>query len=159
MVGIKPEWTHQGECEQDVDALFRGPSRDAACRIIATDPRTMPLRFHENLIGELSRRRGTKTAIAAAYNEILWNMVDWDLLMNSTNTEFAIDHMASIATHLLPKLKLKPNSGEANQDDFTKMLSQLSIQKKNARQLHATGIPWKDAAYALMSAVKRRKSP
>lgn len=131
--------------------LYRAPTREAAARIFEED-RTMPLRFHENLLRELTNRKGDRRGV---YLEILWSLVEWDQFMGGGHAEVAADLIAGAASTILPRLdRIRAAETRTEPQDFTKMLSRLSIAKKNARHNYSL-VPWREAAYAMIEATKK----
>lgn len=149
-------WEQQdGKCEP-YEQLFRAPSRDVARNIVEEDIRAIPLRFHENLPKALSYRQYDKKK--QGYIDILWNIIEWDVMMaDSDNAAIATEHFLRGPCSILPAIPYTNNRIAAKSDDlqeFTKLLSRLSLQKKSLRTLHNTGLPWQDAPYIL-----QRKGP
>lgn len=112
-------------------------SRDTARAIVAQDTVFHPLRFHENVLAEILRRRATVRERKAVALRILRHMVAWDQLAaaaanNHLADEIAAEHAAGLPALLAP---LPPAARKAPLDAaFTKMLSNLSVQKKVMRR-------------------------
>lgn len=130
-------------------------------QLLTEDPWLNPLRFHENLIKEIASRKGTNAEKARVYASLLKIITEWDAFMSSGEDVIAIEHLArGIQTHLrlltTKKSTTKKAStandkkmqGAAEQDlqGFTKLFSQMSIQKKHERTLYnGSSFPWHDA--------------
>jgi len=104
-------------------------NRDYLRRIISKEQWLIPLNFHENIIIELyNNRNGIKKEKEIFYKKFLLNFCYFDVIMSKSN-EIGIEFFISIIEELfkIPNKKTKKNK-LAN---FTKMLSYLSLQKKN----------------------------
>lgn len=112
--------------------------RDIYLKIILTDQWLIPLRFHENLIIELNNRKGNKKVKIDFYKKFIYNFCLFDILMYN-NSNIASDYFISIIYDLnnIP-LKKKEQHKMLN---FTKILSYLSLQKKNIKNLYDINYP------------------
>ena len=113
-------------------------NRDNFKRIIYKDQWLIPLKFHENLIIEFNNRVITKQQKYFYYKTFINNFCYFDIMMMKNN-EIAIDYFISII-HQLFTLKYKQNKTH-NLDNFTKILSYLSLQKKNNKIIYKLNIP------------------
>jgi len=113
-------------------------NRDNFKRIIYKDQWLIPLKFHENLINELDNRNSLKIAKNNFYKNFISNFCLFDIIMNKNN-EIAIDYFISII-HELFLLKHKNNKNHS-MSNFTKLLSYLSLQKKNNKKIYKFLIP------------------
>lgn len=109
--------------------------RDIIKKIINIDPWLIPLRFHENLISEIGRRKCVKNMSYQYYKEFMKNFIYFDNMMN-ISVDFASDYFASIS-YFLYTLPLKKNT-KSNIDNFTKILSYLSLQKKYIKKSYTS---------------------
>ena len=107
-------------------------------KIIYKDLWIIPLKFHENLINELNNRNGLKTLKYKFYKNFIYNFCYFDILMNSNN-EIAIDYFISFIYPLF-NFKCK-NNKDHTLNNFTKLLSYLSLQKKNNKKTYKLIIP------------------
>lgn len=122
-------------------------------QLLTEDPWLNPLRFHENLIKELGNRKGTAVEKARVYAGILRLITEWDAFMSVGEDSIAIEHLArGIQYHLkrlVSKKKTKKEERGGASDElqgFTKLFSQMSIQKKHERTLYnGSSFPWHDA--------------
>lgn len=116
---------------------------------LADDPWLYPLRFHENLVKELAKKKGTKQQKASVYQNCLEMLCEWDYMMGSVDDPMcAMEHVCNAITVVVPALESKKTTQkDTTLDDFTKVFSNLSLQKKQERNLHANGLefPWMDA--------------
>ena len=113
-------------------------NRDNFKRIIYKDQWLIPLKFHENLINELDNRNSLKMTKNIFYKNFISNFCLFDIIMNKNN-EIAIDYFISII-HSLFLLKNKNNKNHS-MSNFTKLLSYLSLQKKNNKKIYKFLIP------------------
>ena len=97
-----------------------------------TESWLIPLRFHENLIIELKNRRTTLQNKNELYKNFLYDLCVFDVLMNNNAIESAIDIIVS-NVYFLSLIPNKKNT-KSNLDNFTKLLSYLSLQKKNIKK-------------------------
>jgi len=113
-----------------IDDLYGNDfNRNKFKNIILKEQWIIPLNFHENLIGELTNnRKGIKKIKELYYKDFIKNFCYFDVFMFKNN-EIGIDFFISIISDLytFPIKKKK----EQNNNNFTKMLSYLSLQKKN----------------------------
>ncbi len=116
---------------------------------LADDPWLYPLRFHENLVKELSKKKGTKQQKTEIYRTCLDILCEWDYMMaNVEDPMCALEHVCNAMTVVLPSIEYKKGAHkDTASDEFTKIFSNLSLQKKQERNLHANGLnfPWMDA--------------
>lgn len=147
--------TSQKEKDKDdvpvsFDTIFTTQKHDHIYHIVNEDPWLSPLRFHENLPKELMRRKGTALQKEAFYKRILNNLCNWDIMMQRVEDScIPIDYIIHtiMQIHALEKKTLKANSSDASMSDFTKLFSNLSLQRKNEKAIYAVGdtFPWKHA--------------
>jgi hypothetical protein len=123
----------------DISELYASNfNRDNFKRIIYKDQWLIPLKFHENLINELDNRNCLKISKNNFYKNFISNFCLFDIIMNKNN-EIAIDYFISII-HELFLLKHKNNKNHL-MSNFTKLLSYLSLQKKNNKKIYKFLIP------------------
>jgi nucleoside-triphosphatase THEP1 len=119
----------------DINVLYSNKyEREKIRKMISADQWIVPLRFHENLIGELGRRKTTIASAKRLYTVFILNMLIFDILLHNECTEIAADIFAS-AIHPLSQITLKKNA-VSNIDNFTKLLSYLSLQKKYSKKIY-----------------------
>lgn len=138
--------------------MFRCTSPSTLYDVFLQDAWINPMRFHENLPTELTKfRKGTKAVKEAAFVRCLEHIITWDVCMTSgaragggggggtgggngggedqDDAQWALHTLALSLHSELSKLQRK----EVKEDDeeelntFTKILSQMSLQKKNDR--------------------------
>lgn len=112
-------------------------NREHIRRIMLADQWLIPLKFHENLISELQNRAGTIARKNEFYKTFMHNVVTFDTMMN--NNSNAADYFASMI-YQLSQLPLKKNS-VSKIDNFTKILSYMSLQKKYMKKSYSTKFP------------------
>ena len=113
-------------------------NRDNFKRIIYKDQWLIPLKFHENLIIELNTRNITKIQKNNHYKKFINDFCYFDIFM-SKNNELAIDYFISIINFLF--LLSHKNNKNHSLTHFTKLLSYLSLQKKNNKKIYKLNIP------------------
>lgn len=128
----------------DINILYMNPTRDVAYRLFEEDIWMNPLRFHENLSREIEMRKGTKQKKHKVYSDILRCMLDWDRMIHSgdLNIHMAMEHLCNAPCTLLPQLERKKNIADATMNEFTKTLSQMSLQCKLKRHTYKDDFPW-----------------
>ena len=107
-------------------------------KIINKDQWIIPLKFHENLINELNNRNCLKKIKNNFYKSFIYNFCHFDIMMMKNN-EIAIEFFINSIYDLF-SLKNKKNKSH-NLNNFTKLLSYLSLQKKNNKTTHKLIIP------------------
>jgi hypothetical protein len=128
-----------GPCEQQMDRvigldkmLMGEATVTEMRRLFAEDPLFVTLRMHENMHEELFANRRASVAVKArVYADILDVLLTWDALVLA-EPELACEMVFcayGVLMGKLPRLKaaLAPKAA------FTKVLSHLSLQKKNKR--------------------------
>jgi len=108
-------------------------------KILLIDPWLYPLRFHENLIDELNIRDSTVKKNHELYKTFMHNIVFFDLLMYNNLIQDAC-YLFTLMTHSLYLIKHK-NNKNSELSNFTKILSYLSLQKKNIKKNYISMFP------------------
>jgi len=129
-------------------------NRDKLRRIINKEQWIIPLNFHENLILELyNNRKGIKKQKEIYYKFFLENLCYFDIIMNKSN-EIGIELFISIIEELfnIPLKKLK----EPRINNFTKMLSYLSLQKKTNKSNYNKLFPFQNIGNYHLSIINRK---
>jgi hypothetical protein len=108
-------------------------NRNKIKKIILKEQWIIPLKFHENLIIELNNRKGLKKNKDIFYKNFIINFCYFDLFMHKNN-DIGIDIFISMIYELfnMPVKKAKDH----NLNNFTKILSYLSLQKKNNKSIY-----------------------
>jgi len=123
------------ENDCDINILYLNIfDRNQIIRIINKDPWMIPLKFHENIIIELENRKISLKNKIEYYNNFIEIMCLYDYYMFKNNNEACITIFAS-NVYYLSLLKYKKGA-VSNIGRFTKMLSYLSLQKKNIKQTY-----------------------
>lgn len=112
------------------------------------EPWMHPLRFHENFFKEMENSKYPKSGKIAIYNELLSALVDWDTMMgfllehtlDTAILEMPIDIFSRKTEAIVQKLQrhIPLKHTDDSMTDFTKLLSQLSLQKKYCNSYHET---------------------
>jgi hypothetical protein len=127
----------------DIEYLYSpiNLDKDIIKKIINIDAWLIPLRFHENLINELStNRKGSKILKNTFYVEFMKNLCIFDNMMYNNIIENAIDFFACIILYELNKIPSK-KVVDLKMKNFTKILSYLSLQKKYIKQSYCMNFP------------------
>jgi len=114
-------------------------SREKSRRLIDTDVWLVPLRFHENLIHELCNRSMPLNKKKIVYKEFMHILCIYDYFMCKNNIECGIETFIT-AIYLVSMLKYKKKD-VSNMDNFTKILSYLSLQKKYVKASYNSTFP------------------
>jgi len=123
------------ENDCDINILYLNIfDRNQVIRIINKDPWMIPLKFHENIIIELENRKISLKNKIEYYKNFIEIMCLYDYYMFKNNNEACITIFAS-NVYYLSLLKYKKGA-VSNIGKFTKMLSYLSLQKKNIKQTY-----------------------
>ena len=122
------------ENASDINILYGTTfNRNQTKSIIIKDPWMIPLKFHENLIMNLNNRILSLNKYNEYYKGFMLIMCLYDYYMFKNNIEFCVELFAS-KVYYLSLFKYKKNASVAsNIGNFTKMLSYLSLQKKNIK--------------------------
>jgi hypothetical protein len=98
----------------------------------------IPLQYHENLINELKNRKGTIKQKKDFYLYFINNIIYYDLFLKS-NVELACTYLS----HIIFKLyEFKKKSVKISKiDNFSKILSYLSLQKKFIKKNYSSKYP------------------
>lgn len=130
----------QKDVAVDVVELYDNSfNRDHMRHVLDTDVWLIPLRFHENLITELANRNVSYAKKKEFYKLFIRTLCYYDQCMCNNNTEIAVDIFVSIL-YFLCILKYRKNHA-ANMDNFTKILSYLSLQKKYIKYSYSSDFP------------------
>jgi len=117
----------------DINILYLNTfNRNNVVRIINKEPWAIPLKFHENIITELNNRNISIKSKMEYYKEFIEIMCLYDLHMYKNNNEMCIA-MFAYCIYYLSLFKYKKNV-VPKLEKITKMLTYLSLQKKNIKQ-------------------------
>ena len=129
----------QDESNKEVDAIIDNEyiyknniKIDYIIRLISTDTWLISLRFHENLINVLKNRKSELKIKNLYYKNFINDFCLFDLLINRNLIEQAID-IISYQIFILSNIEIK-NKTIKSDNNFTKLLSYLSLQKKNTKK-------------------------
>lgn len=125
----------------DVEHLYTNNyDRYVFNNIIMVDAWLVPLRFHENLIIELNNnRKCTDKKKREVYKKFIKLICFFDLLMYKNHIDIAVDYFIS-TIYDITKLTLN-NKNKSQMNNFTKILSYLSLQKKYSKQSYSVFFP------------------
>jgi len=112
---------------------------DYIIRVLSQDIWLNPLRFHENLITELSKRKTTIKKRNEYYLLFIKNIIIFDILMNHSLHDNGCCFFAYLISPL-KNISLKPNA-KSDISKFTKILSYLSLQNKYTKKSFLTSFP------------------
>lgn len=131
--------------QQVFEDIYTTINREQIARLLEEDTWLSTLRFHENLPKDMTLRQGTKTAKVNLYSVILDSTIVWDALMSKNHSAIALEVITQ-AVVLLQSLPRKKGQ-TLNMSSFTKLFSNLSLQKKNEKKTYSTdsGFPWAHA--------------
>ena len=125
-------YEHHVEDYTDINALYNNDfDRSSVIKIISKDAWMIPLKFHENLIKDLDNRVGTHKKKNDFYKSFMEIMCEYDYNMFKNNAEICINIFASYVYYL--SLFKRKKGSSSNIGSFTKILSYLSLQKKNIK--------------------------
>jgi hypothetical protein len=120
------------------DIYLNNFNRNHLRKLLLKEQWIIPLNFHENLINELNNRKGKKKDKDEYYKKFIIDFCYFDLFMNKSN-EISLDLFISI----IRKLYDFPNKKDKiEKQNFTKMLSYLSLQKKNNKNAFKSSFPF-----------------
>lgn len=116
------------------DDIFKNQPRHNIVKIVEDDPWLVPLRYHENIHKVISRK--------TVYRHIIEGMCIWDMLMQlCPSSAYPIEYFTSIVLTTYPNCK----KTIADFSGFTKLLSNMSLQKKNEKLMYSNDdqdFPW-----------------
>lgn len=127
------------DTKSDINLLYSNNfNRNEFKKIIMIDPWLIILKFHENIFIELNNRKLIKKLKNEFYKNYLIKLCYFDYLI-LYNNDIAIDYFISIIYDIIIiKHKKKINN---NINNFTKILSYLSLQKKNIKLSYNSNFP------------------
>jgi hypothetical protein len=128
-------------------------NRDNIKKLLLKELWIVPLNFHENLINELiNNRKGSKKDKEDYYKNFIINFCYFDIFMNKS-TEISLDFFISIIRKLFD-FPFKKNKDD--KQNFTKMLSYLSLQKKNNKNAFKSSFPLQQIGKYHSSIINRK---
>jgi len=128
--------------------------RDKFKLIILKEQWIIPLNFHENIISEIiNNRKGIKKNKEDFYKKFIKNFCYFDVLMHNNN-EIGIEFFISIISGLY-EFQLKKKKESLN-NNFTKMLSYLSLQKKNNKNSYKSTFPLNQIGNYHLSTINKK---
>lgn len=122
----------------DISILYHTTfDREKLRKVVLSDQWLIPLKYHENMMSELAKRKILVKQAKTYYKTFMMNLLHYDILMYNNCVDQAVDTFCSI-TYELTKYPCKKNMISAI-DNFTKILSYLSLQRKNTKNAY-TGL-------------------
>jgi hypothetical protein len=149
-IPLNPSLSNKNLIEKipDMSELYVQKSITSWIKLFSLEPWMHPLRFHENFLKEMENSRKLKHEKCQIYNELLSVLIEWDTLMgfilenNMDNTilELPLEIFSRNSIQILEKLKRHYPLKHSNESmtEFTKLLSQLSLQKKYCQHFFET---------------------
>jgi hypothetical protein len=131
----KEEPIYDDEVDDDIDInilYLNNFNRNKVVRIINKEQWVVPLKFHENIIIELNNRNISLKNKIEYYKQFIDIMCLYDYYMYKNNNEVCVSIFA-YCIYQLSLFKYKKGSSP-NLGKFTKILTYLSLQKKNIKQ-------------------------
>jgi len=133
----KIETLYNDEVDDDINIniLYSNSNnfnRNKVIRIINKEQWVIPLTFHENIILELNNRNISLKNKIEYYKQFIDIMCLYDYYMYKNNNEVCVSIFA-YCIYYLSLFKYKKNASP-NLGKFTKILTYLSLQKKNIKQ-------------------------
>lgn len=131
----KEEILYEDEEDDNVDInilYLNNFDRNKVIRIINKEQWVIPLKFHENIIIELNNRNISLKYKIEYYKQFIDIMCLYDYYMYKNNNESCISIFA-YCIYYLSLFKYKKGAS-TNLGKFTKILTYLSLQKKNIKQ-------------------------
>jgi nucleoside-triphosphatase THEP1 len=113
--------------------------KDKFRRIIESEIWLIPLRFHENIIQELNNRSISNNKKKQFYKLFIESLCLYDCYMSKNYIEIALEIF--ICTIYFLSILSKKRSALSSMDNFTKILSYLSLQKKYNKQYYNSDFP------------------
>lgn len=123
-----------------LETVFKGDDIEKTRRLFMEDPWIHPLRFYENLQNEFKQRKGSSVDKQKVYGKLIAGMCYWDVMISKLNE---LDHDLAMPSEYVAHLTLHLNDLERKKslttnEDFTRLFSQLSLEKKNLHSLYGT---------------------
>jgi hypothetical protein len=131
----KEEPIYDDEVDDDIDVnilYLNNFNRNKVVRIINKEQWVVPLKFHENIIIELNNRNISLKNKIEYYKQFIDIMCLYDYYMYKNNNEVCVSIFA-YCIYQLSLFKYKKGASP-NLGKFTKILTYLSLQKKNIKQ-------------------------
>ena len=127
-------------------------NRNNLKKLLLKEQWLIPLNFHENLIIELNNCKGRKKDKDEYYKKFIIDFCYFDVFMNKSN-EISLDLFICI----IKKFYEFPNKKEKRtKQNFTKMLSYLSLQKKNNKNAFKSFFPFQQIGKYHSSIINRK---
>jgi len=133
-------YKHEKDKNCDINILYEYDfDRECVRQLILTDTWLIPLRFHENIILELANRKMPLCKRREYYKTFINVLCLYDLYMYKNNIDTAVE-LFTYNVYFLSILKYK-KLNVSNINNFTKILSYLSLQKKNIKTSYNSKFP------------------
>lgn len=123
----------------NVNMLYKGGNNELLRKIMMNEPLMISLKFHENLINELKNRKSTIKQRNEYYKFFMYNFLSYDMLMSKNHADNGIEIFISATSQLRNMYYIQKKS--ANIENFTKILTYLSLQKKYIKKSYSSCFP------------------
>jgi hypothetical protein len=117
-----------------LEDVFLQPTPHTIRRVFSQEPWIAPLRFHENSAEEWKHRKGAGAVKRTQYVALMRSMCVWDYMMRYFKTDGDMGVPLEVLAHSIPGclgLLDRKVGAPSPQDDFTRVFSHLSLEKKN----------------------------
>ena len=121
------------------DSIYNLSYKDRISKYISIDQLLLPLKMHENLILELQNKKTKIQDNNKFYKLFISNLILYDYWITINNNECAHELFTNIL-YILHKIPNK-NNKNSKHENFTKMLSYMSLQKKNVKKMYNINFP------------------
>ena len=119
-----------------MDVLYETGMQENKRLLILSDPWLIPLKFHENLKDELGNHKVTIAKSRELYKHFMHNFVLFDYFLCNNAVDLAVSYFISMTDPVVSLPSKKTASRKSY--NFTKMLSYLSLQKKNIKKSYSS---------------------
>lgn len=126
--------------EWKLEDIYANPCISVARYVFSEDPWINPLRFHENLASEWKQRKGSLQKKRTTYLHLLGHLCLWDLMMCHFKGDESTIPIEILSASVCKIKDLERKTKTVARDDFTKVFSHLSLEKKNMVSLESAGV-------------------
>lgn len=147
-LSVSSSKNESNEKQPDMNELYVQKSIPSWMKLFLLEPWMHPLRFHENFLKEMENSRKLKAEKCHIYMDLLSYLIEWDTYMGfllennmeASMVELPLEQFCLNIHTLIDRLKRQYPLKHSNESltEFTKLLSQLSLQKKYCQQFFET---------------------